>query len=110
MSKIDDYLKQYKADHQHPMNKATHMVGIPMIIISLPLMFFAPPIGIGLFVLGWIFQFIGHAFEGKAPSFFRHPHVPAGGRHLVRQAPGVVRDGQAVRRAAASGVIPRSIA
>jgi uncharacterized membrane protein YGL010W len=73
MSKIDDYLKQYKADHQHPMNKATHMVGIPMIIISLPLMFFAPPIGIGLFVLGWIFQFIGHAFEGKAPSFFRDP-------------------------------------
>ena len=73
MSKIDDYLKQYKADHQHPMNKATHMVGIPMIIISLPLMFFAPPIGIGLFVLGWIFQFIGQAFEGKAPSFFRDP-------------------------------------
>ena len=73
MSKIDDYLKQYKADHQHPMNKATHMVGIPMIIISLPLMFFAPPIGIGLFVLGSIFQFIGHAFEGKAPSFFRDP-------------------------------------
>ena len=36
-------------------------------------MFFAPPIGIGLFVLGWIFQFIGHAFEGKAPSFFRDP-------------------------------------
>jgi uncharacterized membrane protein YGL010W len=21
-------------------------------------------------VVGWIFQFVGHAFEGKAPEFF----------------------------------------
>ena len=73
MSKLDDYLNKYKADHQHPVNKATHMVGIPLIILSLPLMFFAPPIGIGLFVFGWTLQFIGHAFEGKPPSFFRDP-------------------------------------
>lgn len=25
--------------------------------------------GIGLFVVGWIFQFIGHFFEGKKPAF-----------------------------------------
>ena len=25
----------------------------------------------GLFVLGWIFQFVGHAFEGKPPEFFK---------------------------------------
>lgn len=25
--------------------------------------------GIGLFVLGWIIQFIGHAYEGKKPAF-----------------------------------------
>jgi len=25
--------------------------------------------GIGLFVLGWIIQFIGHYFEGKKPAF-----------------------------------------
>lgn|SRR5690554_425491 len=25
--------------------------------------------GIGLFVVGWIFQFIGHYFEGKKPAF-----------------------------------------
>ena len=25
----------------------------------------------GLFVVGWIFQFIGHAFEGKPPEFFQ---------------------------------------
>jgi uncharacterized membrane protein YGL010W len=26
-------------------------------------------VGIGLFVLGWAIQFIGHAFEGKKPAF-----------------------------------------
>ena len=25
----------------------------------------------GLFVLGWVFQFIGHAFEGKPPEFLK---------------------------------------
>jgi len=25
--------------------------------------------GVGLFVVGWIIQFIGHAFEGKKPAF-----------------------------------------
>jgi uncharacterized membrane protein YGL010W len=26
-------------------------------------------LGIGLFVVGWIIQFIGHAYEGKKPAF-----------------------------------------
>jgi uncharacterized membrane protein YGL010W len=26
-------------------------------------------VGIGLFVLGWAIQFVGHAFEGKKPAF-----------------------------------------
>ncbi len=70
---VEKLLEEYRRDHTHPMNKATHMIGIPLIILSLGLMFFNPAFGIGLFVLGWIFQFIGHAFEGKAPSFFRDP-------------------------------------
>ncbi len=27
------------------------------------------PVAIGLFVIGWILQFVGHAFEGKSPAF-----------------------------------------
>lgn len=27
------------------------------------------PIAIGLFVAGWILQFVGHAYEGKKPAF-----------------------------------------
>ncbi|RYF84096.1 MAG: DUF962 domain-containing protein [Comamonadaceae bacterium] len=28
------------------------------------------PVSVTLFVVGWIFQFIGHKIEGKKPSFF----------------------------------------
>jgi uncharacterized membrane protein YGL010W len=70
---LNDWIERYRRDHTHPVNKATHMVGIPMIVASLPLVFLFPPVGISLFVFGWILQFIGHAFEGKAPSFFKDP-------------------------------------
>jgi uncharacterized membrane protein YGL010W len=66
-------LENYRNDHQHPMNRATHMLGIPMIVVSLPLFFFSLWWALGLFVVGWILQFIGHAFEGNQPSFFRDP-------------------------------------
>jgi uncharacterized membrane protein YGL010W len=29
------------------------------------------PIALGLFVAGWILQFVGHYFEGRPPEFFR---------------------------------------
>jgi uncharacterized membrane protein YGL010W len=63
-----DYMRQ---DHQHPVNKACHMIGIPMIVASLPVIPVAPPVGLGLFSTGWAFQFVGHLFEGKKPSFTR---------------------------------------
>ncbi len=70
---LKQLLEKYYADHTHPMNKATHMVGIPMIIASLFLFFVDPMLALGLFVVGWVLQFIGHAFEGNMPSFFSDP-------------------------------------
>ena len=29
------------------------------------------PVPLTLFLVGWVFQFVGHAFEGKSPEFFR---------------------------------------
>ncbi|KFZ40492.1 MULTISPECIES: Mpo1-like protein [Thermoactinomyces] len=71
--KVSEMLEKYRRDHQHPVNRGTHMIGIPMIIISLPLFFFHWKWALGLFVAGWMFQFIGHAFEGKKPTFFSNP-------------------------------------
>jgi uncharacterized membrane protein YGL010W len=64
-----DYMRVYAEDHQHPINKMTHMVGIPLIVASLPVIPVAPPVGLGMFGVGWALQFTGHFFEGKKPSF-----------------------------------------
>lgn len=93
MSTLDEMLENYRRDHQHPMNKATHMVGIPLILASLPLMFFTPPLGIAMFIFGWILQFIGHAFEGKPPSFFRDPRfLFVGATWYVKRALGLLKE------------------
>ena len=36
----DDWIEEYSEGHQHPMNKLTHKIGIPMIVLSLPVMLF----------------------------------------------------------------------
>lgn len=64
-------LLDYKKAHSHRYNQLTHMVGIPMILSSFPLllaMMWAP--AAALFVVGWAFQFLGHYFEGNDPAFF----------------------------------------
>ncbi len=71
---LREYLEEYGQGHTKMGTKLTHMVGIPMIVASLPLIPLAPPVGGGLFVLGWILQFIGHyAFEHNDPKFFGDP-------------------------------------
>jgi uncharacterized membrane protein YGL010W len=72
----EQWIAQYASSHTHPVNRFCHTLGIPMIAISLPLFvtaIFVPRlwmVPVALFIVGWIFQFIGHAFEGKAPEFF----------------------------------------
>jgi uncharacterized membrane protein YGL010W len=72
----DVWIAQYSTSHQHPINRLCHTLGIPLIVISLivsPLAFIVDrfwPVPVALFAIGWIFQFVGHAFEGKAPEFF----------------------------------------
>lgn len=67
------FFDEYKLKHQHPLNRAAHWVGIPSIVISLPLFFFNWQWALGLFIVGWVFQFVGHAIEGNQPAFFRNP-------------------------------------
>ncbi|TCP53710.1 uncharacterized protein DUF962 [Tumebacillus sp. BK434] len=67
------FMERYNRDHQHPMNKLTHAIGIPMIVVSLPLVFWDWKWALALFILGWIFQFVGHYFEGNPPSFLKNP-------------------------------------
>lgn len=73
----DAWISEYAEGHQNPVNRLTHLFGIPMIAISLPLLVVAVfvsgvwPWAVGLFIVGWVLQFAGHAFEGKPPEFFK---------------------------------------
>lgn len=77
----EEWIAQYATSHQHPANRLCHTLGIPLIVLSVAI-FIASifihrigmhrlwPYALALFVVGWIFQFVGHAFEGKPPEFF----------------------------------------
>ena len=73
----DEWIEEYSAGHQHPINNLMHKIGIPMIafsILLIPVCFFVAGlwmVSVGLFVVGWILQFVGHYFEGKPPEFFK---------------------------------------
>ncbi len=67
------FMEVYHEKHQHPVNKVLHTLGIPMIVVSLGVVFFNWRWGVGLFVTGWVLQFVGHAFEGNNPAFFKNP-------------------------------------
>ncbi len=62
-------LADYREYHDDFICEATHLVGIPMIMASLPAMII-PPIGIGMFAAGWTLQGIGHVSKGNPPKFF----------------------------------------
>jgi len=71
---LREYLDEYGESHRHLGTPLTHMVGIPMIVGSLPLFPLNPLVGGGMFIGGWILQFIGHyVFEKNDPKFFGDP-------------------------------------
>src|SRR3982750_4489460 len=90
------FIENYKAKHKHPLNRLSHSIGIPMIALSLPLFFFNWRWALGLFVVGWAFQFVGHIIEGNQPAFFRNPiYLLVGPLWLVRRALSAVGLGKA---------------
>jgi uncharacterized membrane protein YGL010W len=72
----DDWIARYARSHRHPLNRLCHTLGIPLIVVSLPMFvaaFFIAgfwPVPVVLFVAGWALQFAGHAIEGQPPEFF----------------------------------------
>lgn len=73
----EEWIGQYAQSHQNSVNRFCHTIGIPLIAGSVPLFVLAlfvsdlwviPTV---MFIVGWIFQFVGHAVEGKPPEFFK---------------------------------------
>jgi uncharacterized membrane protein YGL010W len=73
----DDWIAEYAKSHTHPANRFCHTIGIPMIALSIIVLvgaiLFRPLlwVALALFVVGWIFQFVGHAYERKPPEFLK---------------------------------------
>lgn len=64
-------MHSYRDDHQNETNQLCHTIGIPMIAASFPVgaTIVGLPLAASMFSVGWGFQFVGHYFEGKPPSF-----------------------------------------
>jgi uncharacterized membrane protein YGL010W len=68
---LREYIAIYQREHTTLGNKLTHMVGIPMIVASIPTTLVNPLLGGGMFTAGWALQFVGHyVFEGNKPAFY----------------------------------------
>ena len=96
----------YEQSHRHPVNRAIHAIGIPLIVLSGCLLL-SPwrPFGwsralmLGTFAGGWVLLFIGHAIEGNRPVVLKDPAaIPAAlrwwtiaGAHRLRALVGSIR-------------------
>jgi uncharacterized membrane protein YGL010W len=71
---LREYLERYAEEHTRLATKVTHIIGIPMIMASIPAVIVAPPVGAALFAGGLIFQYVGHyVFEKNKPAFYGDP-------------------------------------
>ena len=64
---LNRFLKNYIERHQNRTNQLFHVVGLPVTFV-LPVIFLIQghsSWALGSFVLGYVLQFIGHAFEGN---------------------------------------------
>jgi uncharacterized membrane protein YGL010W len=57
---------QWRARHLLPLNFTLHLIGIPLVVAGIVLLFLIPWYwGITLFVLGYLLQYLGHQAEGS---------------------------------------------
>jgi uncharacterized membrane protein YGL010W len=60
------FLDNWMERHQDPTSFKLHMVGIPMTVVGVGFLIAQWWwTGVGLFVLGYALQFVGHAIEGN---------------------------------------------
>ena len=86
MRTVTDWLGEYGAGHSNPTNKLLHWMCLPPIVLAVLGFLWSLPvpeafagvspwlnwaISVAIFVAAWIGQFVGHAIEGKRPSFFK---------------------------------------
>jgi uncharacterized membrane protein YGL010W len=73
-------LDHYETEHRHPVNRALHFIGIPVVLLSV-IALASPwrPFGwsrmdaLASLIGGWVLLFVGHAIEGNRPAILNNP-------------------------------------
>lgn len=74
MPSFQEHMQLYREEHRTTGCKISHLIGVPMIVASFPMLVFNWRWAIALFVVGWIFQFAGHRFfEKNRPVLMADP-------------------------------------
>ena len=58
-------LQGWRLRHQLPFNFYVHLVGIPLAVVGVALLFWDWRWGLAAFVLGYLLQWVGHLAEGN---------------------------------------------
>jgi len=74
---LQENMEYYRSQHTTTGCKISHLIGIPLIALSIPTLFCSPRRAAQLFGVGWAFQFIGHyVFEKNKPVLFSEARDP----------------------------------
>jgi uncharacterized membrane protein YGL010W len=66
----------YDGAHHHPVNRALHMIAIPVGLSSIIVVWFHWIIGLLLITAAFALGSLGHLIEGNKPAFLSNPaHV-----------------------------------
>lgn len=65
----------YLYEHRHPLNRLTHMFGIPILVVTavLALATVSWRLFLGGWTVGWAIQILGHRIEGNRPALLKRP-------------------------------------
>ena len=66
---------RYDNGHQHPVNRALHMLAIPIIASALVVVWFHWAIALLLVPAGFALAWTGHLIEGNQPATFTEPRL-----------------------------------
>ena len=73
--KLIDFLKSPASYPHQPRRVLLRQTHISWVFIASPFVRGLWPLPTALFAIGWIFQFVGHYYEGKPPEFFKDPRL-----------------------------------
>ncbi len=66
-------LTLYDEHHKHPINRALHMIAIPLGFSSVVVVWWHPIIGVLLIPAALTLATLGHVIEGNQPAFVKNP-------------------------------------